>query len=554
MRALAMSESAETPHADDGKYRIIAELGEGGTAKVYLAVARGRSGFNKLVVLKTIKRNLADHQETRQMFVQEARLAARLNHPGIVQTYEIVEIGGLPVIVMEYLEGHPLSSLISRARQQLTLPMHLRIIADAASALHYAHELADYDATPLGLVHRDMTPHNVMVTFDGQTKILDFGIAKLATSRNETRTGVIKGKVRYMPPEQIAGEAVDRRTDLYAVGVMLWEAATGRQMWEGCTDITVMNRVLNGEIPAPRSLVPGIPEDLHKMCLKALSADPNERYATAADMEAEIEAFLEQMSPRVSQRATAKLVSQVFSDVRQKTKALVETQLRKIASLSSVEFEALQGPALPVMPVEGSMTDGGGEAPGTVANRSRLRRRLLGATGVVLVAVAAAALLRATIMTPRLTLAPSPSVPGSNSAQVSPPANGPGAASAHRPDLAAGPRVSVRISASPASARLFFDAELLPGNPFTRQIPSDGIQHIVRAEAEGYAAHSAAVVADMDREVTLELERLKPVAPEKPKTRAAILEGKARPASGPTCDPAYVLDQKGIKRFKPECL
>jgi len=148
---------------------------------VYLAVARGPSGFNKLVVLKALKKNLANDPEFRNMFLNEARLAARLNHPNIVQTNEVAEDEGVPVIVMEYLEGQPLSNLLIRGRNgPLSLAAHLRIITDSLAGLHYAHEVNDFDGTPLGVVHRDMTPHNVFVTFEGQVKVLDFGIAKLA--------------------------------------------------------------------------------------------------------------------------------------------------------------------------------------------------------------------------------------------------------------------------------------------------------------------------------------------------------------------------------------
>src|SRR5258708_5447298 len=363
--------------AQEGKYRVLVELGQGGTAIVYLAVARGPSGFNKLVVLKALKKNLANDPEFRNMFLNEARLAARLNHPNIVQTNEVAEDEGVPVIVMEYLEGQPLSNLLIRGRNgPLSLAAHLRIITDSLAGLYYAHEVNDFDGTPLGVVHRDMTPHNVFVTFEGQVKVLDFGIAKLGTSMIETQAGVIKGKLRYMPPEQISGESIDRRADIYAVGVMLWEAAAGERLWKSQSDATIMNKVLNGEIPSPREKRPELTEELERIVMKALAADRNMRYPTAADLEQDLENYLGGLGAegRVTARQIGKLVDKLFEDVRVRTKALVEAQLSKAASLSWAEYQASQ--AL----VQGqrrafSKATAGSTISDSVKQRKRARRR-----------------------------------------------------------------------------------------------------------------------------------------------------------------------------------
>jgi serine/threonine-protein kinase len=203
-----------------GRYRVLTELGQGGTANVYLAVSSSLEGFNKLVVLKRMKPQLSSEPGFATMFLDEARLAARLSHANIVQTYEVTKDGELPVIVMEYLEGQTLANIIARSseRSSLALHHHLSIISESLTGLQYSHDLRDFDDKPLQVVHRDMTPHNVFVTFDGQVKILDFGIAKLSGSLVETESGVIKGKLRYIPPEQIVNEGVDRRADVYSVG------------------------------------------------------------------------------------------------------------------------------------------------------------------------------------------------------------------------------------------------------------------------------------------------------------------------------------------------
>jgi eukaryotic-like serine/threonine-protein kinase len=529
--------------APESKYRVLAQLGEGGTASVYLAVARGPSGFNKLVVLKTIKTLLADDPDFRRMFLQEARVAARLRHPGIVQTYEVIEAARAPIIVMEYMEGEPLSKVLMRARGELSLAMHLRVIADATGALHYAHELTDFDGRPLGLVHRDMTPHNIFLTFEGQTKLLDFGIAKLTQANPETQTGVIKGKLRYMPPEQIAGESIDRRADIYAVGVMLWEAATGEAMWKGCSDATVMDRVLNGEITPPREVRPEVPERLDAICMKALAFDPAGRHATAAELETELEVLIDGLGSRVTARAIGKVTSQLFADVRVETKALIEKQLSEVALLSPEEYEAM-GPAI-MNGRGGPFSPPAVHAVGTPARRSLRSAGWLALAGVVGVV---AAVLGIKLTAPMVPAAPA-LVPDRGSR---PTANGPPAISQAR--------VLIRVTASPAEATLLLDGELLPNNGFERLLPADGSQHIVTAQAPGYDTQSAAFLSDHDHELSLVLARTKSATPAAARPHAAgsppgTPSGKTQgPRPGPDCNPPYRIDSAGIKTFRVECL
>ena len=197
-----------------GKYRFLVELGSGGMGDVFLAVAQGPKGFNKLQVIKRLRPELAQDPEFLAMFLNEARIAARLNHPNVVQTNEVSEHEDEYFIAMEYLEGRSLYAILKRAissspknapPQRMPLAFHLHTLAEACEGLHYAHELRDFDGTPLELVHRDCSPQNIFVTYDGEAKVLDFGIAKAADSATYTRTGVLKGKVPYMAPEQLDG-------------------------------------------------------------------------------------------------------------------------------------------------------------------------------------------------------------------------------------------------------------------------------------------------------------------------------------------------------------
>ncbi len=311
-----------------GKYRIVLPLGQGGTADVYLAVADGPSGFTKLVVVKVLRKSLASDSEFRMMFVSEARLAARLHHPNIVQTNEVIEVDGAPVLVMEYLDGQPLSQVIVRGKQGgFTLAMQLRVLADALAGLHAAHELADFDGTPLGVVHRDVSPHNLFVTVEGQAKVLDFGIAKLELSMVETEVGTVKGKLRYMAPEQVAGDKLDRRADVYAAGVILWEALTGERMWKGSSEGEIRARVLAGDLPLSETARPDVPETLARICRRALSRAPGDRHATARQLADELDAAMSELGLAASQREIGAMVARLFEDIRGETKRTIETKL-----------------------------------------------------------------------------------------------------------------------------------------------------------------------------------------------------------------------------------
>jgi serine/threonine protein kinase len=347
------------------KYRLIAELGHGGMAEVYLALSSGPAGFNKLVVLKQIREQLAEDPEFLNMFLDEARLAARLNHPNVVQTNEVGHEAGRYFIAMEYLEGQPLNRIISRLGKagKLSLAMHVRVIIDALVGLHYAHGLCDFDGTPLHVVHRDATPHNVFVTYSGQVKVVDFGIAKAFGSTTETRTGVLKGKVAYMAPEQAMGERVDCRADVFSVGMMLWEALAGTRLFRGVNDVVVLQRIAAGDIPSPRTVRPDIPENLEAICMKALSHDKEDRHASARDLQHALEKALEELGERPLLRDLGEALSQYFEADRATIKGLVEAQIQSMRTPSGeLAFEptaARAGASVKLPTLAAHSTEGG---------------------------------------------------------------------------------------------------------------------------------------------------------------------------------------------------
>ncbi len=333
-----------------GKYRLIAELGRGGMATVFLAVTEGAMGinFNKLVVLKRLREHVADDPDFVTMLMDEGRIAARLNHPNVVQTLEVDKADGEFYIAMEYLDGQPLHRVLSRARDTFPVEMHLSVLADVLTGIHHAHELTDFDGTPLNVVHRDVTPHNIFVTYNGQVKVVDFGIAKAEGRASETKHGIVKGKVAYMAPEQAKGEMVDRRTDVYAVGIMLYEACTRKRMWGGKQDVDVLRALIKGKPPtSPREMNPLIPEELDRICQKSLARSPADRYQTAEEFATDLENFVSATTRRPSARELGAWVAERFKDKRELTKNVIESQLADLKDAKTATLKIVNIPQDP---------------------------------------------------------------------------------------------------------------------------------------------------------------------------------------------------------------
>jgi serine/threonine-protein kinase len=473
------------------------------------------------------------------MFMNEARLAARLNHPNIVQTNEVFEHQGLPILVMEHLQGQALSEVLSRARgrQKFPLTMHLRVISDVLSGLHYSHELRDFDGTPLNVVHRDMSPHNVFVTFDGQVKLLDFGIAKLAGSHVETETGVIKGKIRYMSPEQITGENVDSRADLFAVGVMLWEAAAEARMWAGKSEATIMNHLLNGEVPSPKSVNPGVSDALERIVMKALASRAADRYASAAELQSELDDYVTSLGTQVRPRDIGKAVSDLFQEERAQTRRIIEAQLSKVASLSDAEYATVQPIELTSLTATQS-TSTHFDAPGSA---QRNRRRFLGYLGATLLVGLASVGAWGMVGKGK-----------SRSADAS------GTSIAVAP-VAPPSTIQLRVTAFPATAKIYLDGNLLPSNPYAQALPRDGTKHALRFEAEDHDVDQRELAFDQDAELVVTLRRTpkRPepeIAPTVSKPKVAVARKRRKAAAASACEPPFVVDERGVKRYKPECL
>jgi eukaryotic-like serine/threonine-protein kinase len=326
------------------KYQLLMELGRGGTAVVSAGISRGIGGFTKLVVLKRIKEEFLTDRETVRMFVNEARLSARMNHPNVVQVYEVFRDNRLPVIVMEYLDGQSLAKIQTRAFHDpfYQTATAIAILCRVLAGLEYAHTLADYDGTPLELVHRDVSPHNVVLTYDGQVKLVDFGIAKLNASAENTNTGVVKGKIAYMAPEQLEGGNLDHRADLFAVGVMLWEAIARRRLWGTRSDAEIVRSLVLDDMPPVRAVVPEVDPELAYICDKALAVNPDARFASAAEFQAELEMYLARRAISVRQQDIADVVTRTCADLRDHSAELLKAELAKFSSGAPGWRDALQ--------------------------------------------------------------------------------------------------------------------------------------------------------------------------------------------------------------------
>jgi serine/threonine-protein kinase len=361
MNEVLVSQEPASAVAGDvfGRYRIIRTLAFGGMAQILLSEEKSTG---RLVVLKRILPHYASNPEFVQFFIHEGRLGQRLRHPNLVETLEAGQVGQACYIALEYLRGAPAIELLRQAAKQkveVPLGVAVRIVADAARGLHHAHIAVDNDGKPLGVVHRDVTPHNLFICHDGVTKVLDFGIAKAASQLHQTRTGTIKGKFAYLAPEQIRGEAIDRRVDVFALGIVLHELLTLRPLFRGLNDAETLNRVLAMDVPVPEHVRRGVPPGLGAVALRALQRDRERRLPSAEALADSIEAVAEAEGIDASPRVVAELLHELCPVDDVPTRA--ETPPDGADKLPQALAEALAGS-------EAAIGDASGSAPLLDAN------------------------------------------------------------------------------------------------------------------------------------------------------------------------------------------
>jgi serine/threonine protein kinase len=298
-----------------GPYRLLDRVAVGGMAEVFKAKRSGVEGFEKIVALKRILPHLSENKEFLTMFVDEAKMVAGLTHPNIVQIFDLGKIDTSYYIAMEYVHGHDLRSIVKRTRNKglrMPLDLSLRVISQVCSALEYAHRKKDERGQPMEIVHRDVSPQNILIAFEGNVKLADFGIAKAATKASKTERGALRGKLLYMSPEQAWGRAIDHRSDVFSLGLVLYEMVSEHKPFAGAdSEATILELVRRCVITPPREVNPRVPEALDRVIMKALARNPEERYQDAGQMQRGIEKILRERPP-VTTRDLARFLELLY--------------------------------------------------------------------------------------------------------------------------------------------------------------------------------------------------------------------------------------------------
>lgn len=487
-----------------GRYELLGELAVGGMAEILLGRLVGPGGFERPVVIKRILPHLARQKAFFDMFLDEARIAASIRHHNVVHVQELVHEGDELFLVMEYLEGESVAGLARRlVNRAEPLPMALGgyIVAEACAGLHASHELLAPGGAKQNLVHRDVTPQNVFVTYDGQVKILDYGIAKAADGSSRTEAGQVKGKFEYMSPEQCKGEPLDRRSDIFALGILLYELTTGRRLFKSATPLEAVKAICRDSIVPPSRLVDDYPRALEQVCLRALSASREDRYPTSAEMRRAILACMRATQPvEEPGEQLATLMRSLFVD-RLEEKAQMLRQLSVGSDVSHIPAgevdQGVEPPGIPakvttVWQAELSMARSSGATPLAQGPVRRFWARA--ALAVVSAGLAAAVVtIAARASWPRR---PPPSAIPAPVVTAGP---------AFEASDAAPLAVTIHIETRPPGATVWLDGERKGTTPIDLRLPHDERPLRLELRSAGYASATERLVADVDQKIYVEL-------------------------------------------------
>ncbi|WP_437284660.1 serine/threonine-protein kinase [Sorangium sp. So ce406] len=508
------------------RYLLFDEIGAGGMATVHLGRQLGSAGFRRTVAIKRLYPQFVRDPELVAMLLDEARVAARIRHPNVVSTIDVVSSGGEVLLVMEYVHGEPLARLLRAATREGGAPpprVACAVLAGALHGLHAAHEATAEDGAPLHLVHRDVSPHNVLVGEDGVARVLDFGVAKSAGRAQITRDGQLKGKLAYMSPEQIAGEPLDRRADVYAAGVVLWETLTGERLFEGRGEALSILRLLQAGVDPPSARRPGVPPELEAITLRALARDPEDRFPTARAMALALE-----------ETGLAASTSEVGDWV---TSLAGESLAQRAALIAAIEPGGAGG--------EAGAAGAGGEAKAAGAG-AEAGSEAAGAWKGTEVGAAAggpgAGSLQAANRPPWAALAATGALLAIAAAAI-------GLARAEAPTLARAKAGVAAAARARSAGRLLGTAHPAAtassaGLPATPGAPAASAASAVAA-TPGAPAAPAAAIAPATSATTAA-----------PATAAAGAGARRLPRRAPArdgCNPPFIIDGQGHKRYKREC-
>jgi eukaryotic-like serine/threonine-protein kinase len=479
-----------------GRYDILSLLGEGGMARVFLALRRDAFGSEKLVVIKQVRPQFAADSEFLTMFMDESRIALQLNHPNVVHTYEVVAEDPDYFLSMEFLEGRTLAQVLRKyGRRSFPVDLHIWILTQVLAGLQYAHELRDLDGTPLGIVHRDVNPSNVLITSTGEVKLLDFGIAKAAGAATFTQQGVVKGKLGYAAPEQCLGRASDARTDLFAVGMMLWEAIAGQRRSAAESNAALLQARVTNKEPSIDQVVPDVSPRLAEVCQRALAYSLEERYSSAAEFKSDLDAYLEARRSRLSAanlaEPMARLFAEDFSKLRGQIEAYVQEGRRASASARHLVEPNSSKSGPHVLSVQ--------QAPASKPplEKVRFKKLWIALAGSAIAGTLLASVLASKDKNPNPSEVTSATTVRSVGALTASP-------SAGNPPSAVAPSVRLAIAATPKRAQVWLDGRRI-SNPFVGELPRDDRDHELEVRASGYQVEQRLVRLSEDVALTIEL-------------------------------------------------
>jgi serine/threonine protein kinase len=314
-----------------GKYLLLDRLSIGGMAEVYRAKSMGPEGFEKIIAIKRILPSMGEDKDFVKMFIDEAKIAGQLSHGNICQIFELGIADGAHFIAMEYVWGKDLLQIQNRYQKlgkRMPVEMACYVISRVCEGLQYAHRKKDPLGRPLDIVHRDCSPQNLLVSYDGEVKVIDFGIARAATRSSRTNAGVLKGKFGYMSPEQVRGLPIDRRSDIFAIGTVLYESLTGERLFLGESDFSTLERVRNGDISSPKKHLPDLPDAVEAIVMKALKRDPDDRYQWCGEMNADLRKYLSAQKTPFTAKLLGDALKETFATELERERELIEEYKR----------------------------------------------------------------------------------------------------------------------------------------------------------------------------------------------------------------------------------
>jgi eukaryotic-like serine/threonine-protein kinase len=485
-----------------GRFTLLCRIASGGMASLYLARFVGPDGFEKHVAIKRIHPHLTENEEFVRMFIDEARLAARINHPNVAQVLELGTVDGSYFIAMEYVDGETLTAILKQTKPDYAVAA--RIVSNAAAGLHAAHELRGSDGHPLQVVHRDVSPANILVSYQGAVKVVDFGVARARGAVHSTQVGSLKGKAAYMAPEQARGAQVDRRADVFALGIVLYESTTWRRLFRAETESDTLAKVLQGDIPRPSSMVGDFPPALEKIIIRALAPEPERRYPTAHQMELDLEQYIVSTGRPVVQATIADLMATVFPDRIEKRKLMLRDHQ------PSFEIPSLEHADTP-----SSLSLGNVSPP--VATPSRRRGLWIVIVGLLLVAAAGVGVALALM---------------------------------NQSTSRSGGLVNISVRVTPPAAKVLLDGKPVQNPLQLRQAASSGLA-LAELSAPGYVPQRLSVPLDQSGNYVIALQRAAPDAGRvDARVAAARPDGSAVP--GGTGKTPIKGGKKTIRKGKPE--